>query len=102
MSYVPLVQNPTPLCSPKATVNGSTSGTAIFTETRYPNSTYSVLIYCNALLGTATYTYPYPMTYTPQIVATNGPAASVVTSLSNTSVTVTGATTTGFIQLVGY
>lgn len=30
------------------------------------------------------------------------PAASVVTSLSNTSVTVTGASTTGYIQLTGY
>lgn len=88
--------------STQTSVGGSTSGTAIFSQPLQGTALKEVIIYCNALLGTATYNFPAAFTNTPAILTDNGPASSVVTSLSTTSVTVTGATTTGFIFLKGY
>lgn len=83
-------------------VSGSTSGDATFTMPEQGTSHKKVIIYLNALLGTASYTFDAPFFFTPAIITTDGVAAAVVTSLSTSAVTVTGATTTGFLILEGY
>lgn len=83
-------------------VSGSTSGSATFIMPFQQPGYKKVMINCAALLGTATYTFPTAFANTPVIPTTNGLSASLVTTLNTTTVTVTGATSTGLLIIEGY
>jgi len=86
----------------QTTVSGSTSGNAVFSQPESGKSIKRIIVYLNALNGTASYTFPIAFTNQPSVIATNDVVSTVVTSRSTTAITITGATTTGFIELIGY
>jgi hypothetical protein len=59
-----------------------------------------VVVYENACIGTASYTYPAAFSHSPQVLSQS--LAGTATSVSATAVTVTGATSTGFLDLDGF
>jgi hypothetical protein len=80
------------------TVTGSTSGIATFSEPAQGATYKKVVVNCQALNGTASYTFPTPFLYAP----TETDGLGLATSISTTAVTVTGTTTTKFVVLEGY
>ncbi len=82
-------------------VNCSTSGTVTFSQPQIGPSYKRVNAYFAACLGTFSYTYPTAFSFAPQLLS-QSITATVVTSISNTAVSGTGTTTTGFADLDGY
>lgn len=96
------INNGLGIAATQTTVNASVSGSVVFSEPQIGSSYKLVAVHANAALGTASYTFPVPFTNTPSIMATSTLAAGVVTSLSTTAITITGAGATGFLQIVEY
>lgn len=84
------------------TVNGSTSGYAVFSQPIVTPYYKKVIVYCHSLTGTATYYFPTRFTAAPAIITNDEVPSSVVTSKSINSITLTGSNTIGFIILEGY
>lgn len=84
------------------TVSGSTSGSCAFSVAVNQTNWKKIVIHGNALTGTATFTFPTAFSFTPGIFGSSATSAVVVTSLSTTSVTITGTSLSGFIILEGF
>ena len=90
-------------CNPNAkqtTVAGSTSGTATFCQPFSGISYKRVTIKCLALTGIVSYEFPCPFSAAPQVISQS--LSNCVTKVSDSSVTLTGTNSTGFIELSGF
>jgi hypothetical protein len=85
----------------QSTETGATSGNMICSQP-FQGATYKkIVINLAALLGAASYTFPTPFTVAPDYFI-GGAAAGATVIVSTTTVTVTGATSTGVITLEGF
>ena len=87
----------------QTTVTCATSGTAVFSMPERGASYKKVIVYENACIGAASYTFPTAFTYAPQVLSQA--EAATATTVSATAVTVTGVASpgsTGFLELDGY
>ncbi len=83
----------------RTTVNGSTSGTAVFSQMFQGASYKKCVCYCNALLGTAVHTFPTAFANPPHVY---GSAAAIATATATTLSLSAGTATTGWVIAEGY
>jgi hypothetical protein len=88
----------------QTTENCSVSGTVIFSQPQTGATDKKVLISLQACNGVASpgYTFPVAFVHTPGIFASSTVSATLITSLTNLAVGVTGSTSTGTIVLEDY
>lgn len=84
----------------QTTVSASVSGTAVCSQPFQGGNYAKVVIYVSAINGTATYTFPAAMVNVPVVMA--APSGTVVSSVSNTAISLSGAGESGFIILEGF
>ena len=87
----------------QTTVTCATSGTAVFSMPERGASYKKVIVYENACIGAASYTFPTAFSFAPQVLSQA--EAATATTVSATAVTVTGVASpgsTGFLELDGY
>jgi hypothetical protein len=92
--------------STQTTVNGSTSGSAIFSQPESGSAYKRIVIYLSTLVGTAAFVYPAAFTHSPNVSFGTQTSPTPLTNanisaISATGITVTG-TGTGFIILEGF
>ena len=87
------------LATSQTTISGSTSGSGIFVMPHQGAAYRMVMMRSASLNGTATWTFPTAFTYTPSVTFTDSGLS--VTSISTTSVTITGTGTTGIVKIEG-
>jgi len=88
--------------SPQTTVSGSVAGAAVFSQPFQGMSFKKVMVYLSGLNGTASYTFPTAFANTPKVLVTTADLSALVTTISTTAVTITGAVSTGNIIIEGY
>ena len=84
----------------QSTVSCSSSGNVVFSQPEQGSSYKKAVVYENACVGTASYTFPTAFSHTPQVLSQS--LGATATSVSATAVTITGTTSTGFLDLDGY
>jgi len=88
--------------APQQQIGGSSSGNAVFSQPFQGASYKKVVIQLNALVGTASYTFPTPFSLTPDYFIGGRATGATISTISTTAVTITGITSTGLIVLEGY
>ncbi len=88
--------------SAQTTVSGSISGAAVFSQPFQFANYKKVIIYLNALDGTASYTFPISFSIIPDYFIGASASSATVTAISTTAVTVSGVGGSGIIILEGY
>lgn len=93
------VFNPT---ATQSTVAGSVSGNIVASQPFQGSSYKKVIIYCNSLNGTATYTFPTTFSFSPMSIDRLNTTGNTI-SWNETSIMITcTSATSGFITLEGY
>jgi len=100
-----ILNGPISFNTTQTTVNCATSGTAVFTQMANGVADMRVMASLASCVGAVSYTFSSAFTHTPNIYPSSTVTAALVTSLSDTAVTITGAASpgsTGGIVLENY